>query len=50
MAKELGDVLWYVEVTAHRLGYDLKDIANMNISKLKSRQDRGKISGSGDNR
>lgn len=50
MAKELGDVLWYIAVFAHDLGVPLDDIAGANLAKLKSRKDRGKLSGSGDNR
>lgn len=50
LAKELGDVLWYVATTAEELGYNLADIAEMNIEKLQSRQDRGQIKGDGDNR
>lgn len=50
IAKELGDVLWYVAMAAHELGYDLDEVAKRNIDKLQSRKDRGKIQGSGDNR
>ena len=49
-AKELGDVLWYVAVLANDLGYSLVEIAENNIEKLESRQERGVIQGSGDNR
>lgn len=50
VAKELGDVLWYLARTANAIGYKLSDIADMNIRKLSSRQDRGVLQGSGDNR
>ena len=50
VAKELGDVLWYVAVLAHELGYDLNTIAKNNIDKLASRMERGVLTGSGDNR
>lgn len=48
--KELGDVLWYVSQIASELGLSLDEIAQGNIEKLFSRLERGKISGSGDNR
>lgn len=48
--KELGDVLWYVSQIASELGLSLEEIALGNIEKLYSRLERGKISGSGDNR
>lgn len=50
MAKELGDVLWYVAQIATELGLDLDAIAQCNIDKLLSRQQRGVLSGSGDDR
>ncbi len=50
IVKEVGDVLWYVATIAHDLGYTLEEVAKINYEKLKSRQERGKLNGSGDNR
>ncbi len=50
LAKELGDVIWYIAVFADSLGLSLADIIDSNIQKLASRQLRGTIKGSGDNR
>ena len=50
MAAELGDVLWYVARAAAELDMCLSDIAAMNIEKLLSRKNRGKIGGAGDDR
>ena len=50
MAKELGDVLWYINSIAVLIGLNLEDVANNNLEKLASRKLRNKISGSGDNR
>jgi NTP pyrophosphatase (non-canonical NTP hydrolase) len=50
MSKELGDVLWYVAQLATELDLDLDEIAAQNLEKLFSRQARGVLSGSGDDR
>jgi NTP pyrophosphatase (non-canonical NTP hydrolase) len=50
MSKELGDVLWYVAQLATELDLDLDEIAQENLDKLRSRQRRGVLSGSGDER
>lgn len=50
IAKELGDVLWYVANLATELGLHLDEIAKGNLKKLFSRKRRGRIHGSGDNR
>ena len=50
IAKELGDVLWYVANLSSEVGYDLESLAQLNVNKLASRRDRGVIHGEGDNR
>ncbi len=50
LAKELGDILWYVAVVARDHGLHLADIAELNLTKLQSRHDRNVLGGSGDNR
>lgn len=50
LAKEVGDVLWYLAVFAHHLGVPLEKIAKENLDKLQSRKQRGVLQGSGDNR
>jgi len=50
IAKELGDVLWYIAALSGDLGISMDEIASQNIRKLQDRASRGKIQGSGDDR
>ena len=50
VAKELGDVLWYLANICNDIGYNLDEIADLNLTKLRGRMARNVIKGSGDNR
>lgn len=50
LAKEIGDVLWYVAGLCTVLDLDLDDVAEANLKKLADRKARGVIGDSGDNR
>lgn len=50
IGNEIGDVLWYLAVLANELGFEFENLAQANLDKLQSRQKRGVIGGSGDNR
>ncbi len=50
LAKELGDLQWYVAMLAREIDMPLEVIAIMNVDKLADRRDRGVIGGSGDER
>ena len=41
IAKELGDISWYLAVGAYAIGLDLETIFRMNIEKLKARYPNG---------
>lgn len=41
LAKELGDVAWYLAVTAWGIGYDLETVLRMNVEKLRKRYPNG---------
>ena len=43
LARELGDVLWYVSYMGHLFGYSLGDIMEMNQDKLAKRYPDGKF-------
>lgn len=50
LAKELGDVMWYMARLSSVLKVDLTETLAKNVAKLESRKARGVITGSGDNR
>ena len=50
LGAELGDVLWYVAQVATEAGLDLDALAAGNLEKLRSRAERGALTGDGDER
>lgn len=53
IAKEIGDVLWYLSVlSSDKYGFnlDFNEIAVGNIKKLSKRKEKGTLMGDGDNR
>lgn len=50
LQKEAGDILWQLSGLCTVMGWNLEDIAQQNLDKLASRQQRNVIDGSGDNR
>ena len=50
IAKELGDVLFYLTRVANELEYSLEEIAEMNVKKFLARKENGTLQGEGDNR
>ena len=47
LAKELGDVLWYVSAICTQVGLSLEDVAERNIDKLMNRYPNGFVLGGG---
>ena len=47
---EAGDILWQLSGLCEVMGWSLDDIAQRNLSKLRSRAERGVIDGNGDER
>ena len=41
VAKELGDIAWYLATSADAIGYDLETILQMNVDKLRARYPEG---------
>lgn len=41
LKKEIGDVVWYVAMLCESFGYDLDEILQMNVDKLKARFPEG---------
>lgn len=50
LIKEIGDELWYLAAKCNELGIKLSEAALTNVHKLRDRQDRGVLRGSGDER
>lgn len=50
LKKEAGDILWQLAGLCKVMGWNLNDVATMNLDKLASRKSRGVIDGEGDNR
>lgn len=48
LMRELGDVMWYIDALCSELKISLEGVARMNLEKLSSRKERGKLTGSGD--
>ena len=48
LMKEAGDILWQLSGLCSVMGWELNDIAKMNLAKLAARKDAGTIDGSGD--
>ena len=47
---DFPDLFDAIATLAHGVGYTLDEVLEMNLAKLQSRRDRGKITGSGDDR
>lgn len=50
IAHEIGDVLWYAAELASAIGWELEEVAQVNLERLADRHSRGVIKGSGDDR
>lgn len=50
LQKEAGDVLWQLSGLCSVMGWSLEDVAQQNLDKLRDRQQRNVIDGSGDER
>lgn len=50
MRDEVGDCLWYLSQVCEEFDWNLGQIAEENIEKLQDRQERGQLTGEGDDR
>ena len=50
MMAEVGDVLWYCAMICDELSFSMEECAELVLFKLRDRQERGVLGGSGDNR
>jgi NTP pyrophosphatase (non-canonical NTP hydrolase) len=50
LKKEMGDVMWYIAQILYHYDLDFDEVLKANMEKLKSRQERDKLTGDGDER
>lgn len=50
IAKECGDILWYISEICNQLDLSLEQVAKNNMIKLQDRKQRNVLGGSGDER
>ena len=50
IAKELGDVLWYLATISRYMNIPFSQVARENLDKLSNRKQRQKLHGNGDDR
>ena len=48
LKKEAGDILWQLAGVCSVMGWELEDVAQMNLDKLAARKEAGTIVGNGD--
>ena len=48
LMKEAGDILWQLSGLCEVMGWELEDVAKMNLDKLQCRKKEGTIDGNGD--
>lgn len=48
LMKEAGDILWQLSGVCSVMGWELNDVAKMNLDKLAARKKAGTIDGNGD--
>ncbi len=41
LAEELGDIMWYIAITAEAIGTNLDDVMALNVEKLEKRYPKG---------
>ena len=50
MRDEVGDVVWYLSQICEEFGWSMEQIAEENLAKLQDREERGQLTGEGDDR
>jgi NTP pyrophosphatase (non-canonical NTP hydrolase) len=50
MRDEVGDSVWYLSQVCEEFGWSMEQIAEENLAKLQDREERGQLTGEGDDR